>query len=318
MKVKIGGRRAFIFNLKIRKKDRERYGYYSKNKCTVSQDDQKAKSIADCLLESPEDIAYITLAQLSKKTASSELTLLRFCQKLGYANFLEMKNAFREYTQNMVKLLSSPQYFVPDATITDENGKSELLREICKEESEACKKFFSSLDLLAIISAAEAIRRSKRIFICAHDISHVLSEFLAARLKLLYFDPQIIDLSSLNDTQEKLEAMTPEDLVIFIAFPKYYYPLGSIAKNAVSRGAQLLTITDSISSPTVQYSKYLLVCHTSTRVFYNSLTLPMAMANLLLSYLVIDLGPDYRSRDLTNAVQEQILREQDSADSTEK
>lgn len=269
-------------------------------------------------MESPEDIAYITLAQLSKKTASSELTLLRFCQKLGYANFLEMKNAFREYTQNMVKLLSSPQYFVPDATITDENGKSELLREICKEESEACKKFFSSLDLLAIISAAEAIRRSKRIFICAHDISHVLSEFLAARLKLLYFDPQIIDLSSLNDTQEKLEAMTPEDLVIFIAFPKYYYPLGSIAKNAVSRGAQLLTITDSISSPTVQYSKYLLVCHTSTRVFYNSLTLPMAMANLLLSYLVIDLGPDYRSRDLTNAVQEQILREQDSADSTEK
>lgn len=279
---------------------------------------KKQKSIADCLLEFPEDIAYITLAQLSKKTASSELTLLRFCQKLGYANFLEMKNAFREYTQNMVKLLSSPQYFVPDATITDENGKSELLREICKEESEACKKFFSSLDLLAIISAAEAIRRSKRIFICAHDISHVLAEFLAARLKLLYFDPQIIDLSSLNDTQEKLEAMTPEDLVIFIAFPKYYYPLGSIAKNAVSRGAQLLTITDSISSPTVQYSKYLLVCHTSTRVFYNSLTLPMAMANLLLSYLVIDLGPDYRSRDLTNAVQEQILREQDSADSTEK
>lgn len=180
------------------------------------------------------------------------------------------------------------------------------------------QKVFSSLDLLAIISAAEAIRRSKRIFICAHDISHVLAEFLAARLKLLYFDPQIIDLSSLNDTQEKLEVMTPEDLVIFIAFPKYYYPLGSIAKNAVSRGAQLLTITDSISSPTVQYSKYLLVCHTSTRVFYNSLTLPMAMANLLLSYLVIDLGPDYRSRDLTNAVQEQILREQDSADSTEK
>ena len=85
---------------------------------------KKQKSIADCLLESPEDIAYITLVQLSKKTASSELTLLRFCQKLGYANFLEMKNAFREYTQNMVKLLSSPQYFVPDDTITDENGKS--------------------------------------------------------------------------------------------------------------------------------------------------------------------------------------------------
>lgn len=236
MKVKIEGRRAFIFNLKIRKKDRERYGYYSKNKCTVSQDDQKAKKHRGLPAGISGGYRLYYAGPAEQKTASSELTLLRFCQKLGYANFLEMKNAFREYTQNMVKLLSSPQYFVPDATITDENGKSELLREICKEESEACKKFFSLLDLLAIISAAEAIRRSKRIFICAHDISHVLAEFLAARLKLLYFDPQIIDLSSLNDTQEKLEAMTPEDLVIFIAFPKYYYPLGSIAKTPSRAG----------------------------------------------------------------------------------
>ncbi|MBS6937464.1 MAG: SIS domain-containing protein, partial [Clostridium sp.] len=177
-----------------------------------------------------------------------------------------------------------------------------LLRQICREESDACKEFFASLDLLSIISAAEAIRKSKRIFICAHDISHVLAEFLAARLKLLYFEPKMIDLNNLNDTQEKLEMLTSDDIVIFIAFPKYYYPLGSIAKNAFSRGAQILTITDSVSSPTVQYSKYLLLCHTSTRVFYNSLTLPMALANLLLSYLVIDLGPDYRSRDLSNAL----------------
>lgn len=259
---------------------------------------KKQKSIADCLLESPEDISYITLAQLSQRTSSSELTLLRFCQKVGCANFLELKNAFREYTQNMVKLLSSPQYFVPDATITDVEGKSELLRQVCREESEACKDFFSSLDLLSLISAAEAIRSSKRVFICAHNISHILAEFLEARLQLLYFDASLIDLDDLQDTENKLEQLTPEDLVIFIAFPKYYYPLGSIAKNAFSRGSTILTITDSMSSPTVQYSKYMLICHTATRVFYNSLTLPMALLNLLLSYLVIDLGPDYRSRDL--------------------
>ena len=259
---------------------------------------RKQKSIADILLESPEDIAYITLANLSQKTSSSELTLLRFCQKLGYSNFLEMKAAFREYTQSMVKLLSSPQYFVPDATITDVEGKSALLRQVCREESDACKDFFSSLDLIALISAAEAIRNGKRIFICAHNISHILAEFLEARLRLLNFDASLINLDDLQDTENTLEQLTPEDLVIFIAFPKYYYPLGSIAKNAFSRGSTILTITDSMSSPTVQYSKHMLICHTATRVFYNSLTLPMALLNLLLSYLVIDLGPDYRTRDL--------------------
>ena len=259
---------------------------------------KKQKSIADCLLEAPEDISYITLAQLSQRTSSSELTLLRFCQKVGCANFLELKNAFREYTQNVVKMLSSPSYFVPDATITDVEGKSELLRQVCREESDACKDFFSSLDLIALISAAEAIRNGKRIFICAHNISHILAEFLKARLRLLNFDASLINLDDLQDTENTLKQLTPEDLVIFIAFPKYYYPLGSIAKNAFSRGSTILTITDSMSSPTVQYSKHMLICHTATRVFYNSLTLPMALLNLLMSYLVIDLGPDYRTRDL--------------------
>lgn len=259
---------------------------------------KKQKSIADCLLEAPEDISYITLAQLSQRTSSSELTLLRFCQKVGCANFLELKNAFREYTQNVVKMLSSPSYFVPDATITDVEGKSELLRQVCREESDACKDFFSSLDLIALISAAEAIRNGKRIFICAHNIFHILAEFLEARLRLLNFDASLINLDDLQDTENTLEQLTPEDLVIFIAFPKYYYPLGSIAKNAFSRGSTILTITDSMSSPTVQYSKHMLICHTATRVFYNSLTLPMALLNLLMSYLVIDLGPDYRTRDL--------------------
>ena len=259
---------------------------------------KKQKSIADCLLEAPEDISYITLAQLSQRTSSSELTLLRFCQKVGCANFLELKNAFREYIQNVVKMLSSPSYFVPDATITDVEGKSELLRQVCREESDACKDFFSSLDLIALISAAEAIRNGKRIFICAHNISHILAEFLKARLRLLNFDTSLINLDDLQDTENTLEQLTPEDLVIFIAFPKYYYPLGSIAKNAFSRGSTILTITDSMSSPTVQYSKHMLICHTATRVFYNSLTLPMALLNLLMSYLVIDLGPDYRTRDL--------------------
>ena len=40
---------------------------------------KKQKTIADYLIANPEEISYITLAQLSQQTQSSELTLLRFC-----------------------------------------------------------------------------------------------------------------------------------------------------------------------------------------------------------------------------------------------
>lgn len=259
---------------------------------------RKQKSIADCLLESPEDMCYITLAQLSQRTSATELTLLRFCRKVGCDSFLELKNAFREYTQEMVKTLSATDYFIPDATIVNAEGKADLLREICREEAEASRSFFTSVDLLSIIACAEEIRRGRRVFLCAHDISRVLALFLEARLKLLYVQAQFVDLTSLSQTQEMLQQVMEGDVVIFVTFPKYYYPLASVAKNAASRGAVIVTISDSVSAPSAQYSRHLLLCRTATRVFYNSLTLPMALLNLLLSYLVIDMGPDYMKGDL--------------------
>ena len=68
---------------------------------------KKQKTIADYLIANPEEISYITLAQLSHQTGTSELTLLRFCQKLGYSNFLDLKEQFRDYTQKMIKQASS-------------------------------------------------------------------------------------------------------------------------------------------------------------------------------------------------------------------
>ena len=75
---------------------------------------KKQKSIADYLTANPEEISYITLAQLSQQTQVSELTLLRFCQKLGCSTFVGLKEQFRDYTQRMIRIASSSSYFIPE------------------------------------------------------------------------------------------------------------------------------------------------------------------------------------------------------------
>ena len=162
---------------------------------------RKQKSIADYLLENPEDICYITLAQLSRQTCASELTLLRFCAKLGCSGFLELKQEFREHTQQMIRLLSAPAFFVPE-NASDSSAKTELLYELCRQEAGAAADFAASFQPEAIIAAAQEIRKSRRIFIFAHDISKVPGEFLKSRLLLLSFQVTMIDLADLEKTQE--------------------------------------------------------------------------------------------------------------------
>ena len=113
---------------------------------------RKQKSIADYLLENPEDICYITLAQLSRQTCASELTLLRFCAKLGCSGFLELKQEFREHTQQMIRLLSAPAFFVPE-NASDSSAKTELLYELCRQEAGAAADFAASFQPESIIAA---------------------------------------------------------------------------------------------------------------------------------------------------------------------
>ena len=54
---------------------------------------KKQKTIADYLIANLEEISYITLAQLSHQTGTSELTLLRFCQKAGLLQLSGLKGA---------------------------------------------------------------------------------------------------------------------------------------------------------------------------------------------------------------------------------
>ncbi len=160
---------------------------------------KKQKSIADYLISNPEDICYITLAQLSQQTSASELTLLRFCEKIGCSNFLDLKEEFRDYTQHMIKLLSASAYFLPEKKIANDTDKESLLQEICMQESVAINDFFAATNFSDIMTAADIIQKSRRIFIFAHDISKTLGEFLAARLHLLYFDAVLVDLADLLD-----------------------------------------------------------------------------------------------------------------------
>ena len=53
------------------------------------------KAIAEALLDNPEAITVMTLAELAKESGSSEASIIRFCRRLGFRGYTEMKNGFK-------------------------------------------------------------------------------------------------------------------------------------------------------------------------------------------------------------------------------
>lgn len=253
---------------------------------------KKQKTIADYFLANPEDICYSTLAQLSQEINVSELTLLRFCQRVDCTNFLTLKKLFREYTQEMIKQHSTATYFIPNEDSHNFSNKDSLLADIYQHDITNLSSFFNTFEPQSITTASEMIQNSTCIYIFAHDISCILGDFLKTRLHLLGFNSSLIDLSNLSKTQNCLQQMKSTDLAIIFSFPQYYYPIGNIANKISHMDIPILTITDSAASPASKYSSLLLLCPSSTKLFYNSLALPMTILNLIASCLVVDMIPE--------------------------
>ena len=70
----------------------------------------KQKSIAQYIMDNPDEASYLSLKELSVRTGSSEVSVLRLCRALGYDNFVALKDALKQHTQGAFRAatLSAP------------------------------------------------------------------------------------------------------------------------------------------------------------------------------------------------------------------
>lgn len=52
------------------------------------------KTIAKVLLENPDAITHLTLAEIAQESGSSEASIIRFCKRMGYSGYSAMKEEF--------------------------------------------------------------------------------------------------------------------------------------------------------------------------------------------------------------------------------
>lgn len=253
---------------------------------------KKQKQIADYMMSHVDKMSFITLKDLSAETQVTEMTILNACNAFGYANFNEVKYEFRKYIsmQNKIELHKENEYpsnYVPKC---DMEEQKELLKEICEEESAMAQKFFEQMDIEQIFQVADQILISKKILICGRGISKLLAEFLKLRLAGIGIGAVVVD-TELNDSvHSALAMMDRETLMIAISFPDYYFMTEKLAAYAKELGATVCAMTNVESADIVAHSSLKLLAPSATRLFLNTLSVPMMLVNVLTSAVDMRMG----------------------------
>lgn len=259
---------------------KERYGAMTKTQ----------RRVADYMLTNPEEMSFITLKELSAEIEVSEPTILTTCAALGYENFNELKYEFRKYISMLckVKVQAEGLYASADVPSRELSDKQSLLLEVCQEEFDMTKQFFATLKIESMFEAARLILQARSVIICGFGVSRQIADFFSMRLAIVGVPSIVVNTESQDSIQAALPFIDDQVLLFAISFPDYYFMTTKLAEYAEHKGAQVVVMTDSAKSPVSKYSGLSLVCQTTTRLFLNTIALPMMLVNFITTAINIE------------------------------
>ena len=235
---------------------------------------------ADFVLQHPLDVATMTIEGLAEGSGTSNATVTRFVRALGYGSYGEFRGALSaalKFAHDPVdsfagaRTAAGSTFATFTAALADQNANLQAARD--------------GLDEASVTKAVALLPKAPRVCSAASGASHRGASFLEDGLAL-YLDADVIFASSRTGPERAIRHMMsarPDDLVVAISVPRYSRATLDLASFAKKRGAALLTLTDSPTSPLAPIADVTLFAPARSRLLPNSPTAVFALADALIA-----------------------------------
>ncbi len=233
------------------------------------------KKIADYILNNYEKAAFYTAAKLGQETDISESTVVRFATQMGYEGYPEFQDALQESIKG--KLTTLQRMEVASLKMVNED----VLKKVLSNDRASIKETLETVNRKDFDSAAKAINKAKKIYILGVRSSAPLAGYMYFYFKLIYDNVILIDSASASEMFEKIFKISKDDICIAISFPRYSKQVVKTLEYVKDKGADIIAITDSNSSPIAPLSNYVLTAKSNMASFMDSLVAPLSLINAL-------------------------------------
>lgn len=205
------------------------------------------KIIAEALLENPEAIEYMTLAQLSRESGASEAAIVRFSHHLGFDGYTAMKEGFIQSCKNTASL--------PEQDITQHEAMRTIMEKIYKNN------MLTLSETLALVGdeydqAVDALISAKAIHFFGTGDAYAV-----ARLAYMKFKRLGIICSCDEDVMLQMitaSNMSNQDVAIAVSYEGRSQNIVRAFKIAKQMGATTISITKIKKSPLMNYTDIML------------------------------------------------------------
>lgn len=199
------------------------------------------KVVAEALIDNPEAITNLTLAELAAETGSSDASIIRFCKRMGFSGYTDFKNAFisADYEELETDTVSS----------SDKEDMTSILKKVFQGNIQTL------MDTLSLASsnyeeAVEAMYNAKSIHF--FGVGDAYAVCLLAHMKISRLG---ITGSAYSDVMQQLITagnLGPQDVAFAVSYEGRSKNVLEAMKMAKKNGATTICITKMIKSPLIK------------------------------------------------------------------
>ena len=234
------------------------------------------KAIAKYITDHYEKAAYMTASKLGSLVHVSESTVVRFANELGFEGYPELQRSLQEIIRT--RLTSVQRIEVTNDLI----GDGDVLSKVLLADADKIRRTLEDIDKNAFDTAIDKIINAKTIYIIGVRSSASLAVFLNNYFRMMFDNVRFVQTTSGSEIFEQIMQIGPEDVMISISFPRYSTRIINAVEFARASGANVISITDSVSSPIAAPANQLLVAQSDMASFVDSLVAPLSIINAII------------------------------------
>jgi DNA-binding MurR/RpiR family transcriptional regulator len=240
---------------------------------------KRLMQIAGYALENPDEIAFGTVASIAASADVQPSALVRFARALGYQGFTDLQDVFRSRLRDRVLNYDERLAQLRDHGIA--TSKSGLVLDGFLEASErSIAKFREKVDHPAIDNAVAILAAADTIYLLGLRRSFPIASYMSYAMGKRGIRNILVDAVA-GMGAEQASFMTAADAALAISFAPYASETVALTDAAKSRGAKIVTITDSVFSPLAPQADALVEVSEANFEGFRSMATTMAVAMTL-------------------------------------
>jgi DNA-binding MurR/RpiR family transcriptional regulator len=238
------------------------------------------QKVANYVLQQPNELAFVTTDLLARRLNVSKPTIIRFARSLGYNGFTELQKEAIGALQND---LSNVHEFLGELK---KQTHDKALTRVVEAEVENINETLNHFDRTVFDKVVSTLLHASSVLTMGVGISSLLSQILAYELTQVAINARSIASSPMRFI-EHLALVNKGDAVVGFSFPPYSRETIDAAAFAQALGAQVIAITDALSSPITFHADSVVVVRSRNMLYTNSTAAISIMMNAIVTHIAL-------------------------------